>query len=281
MQKYPELMNNIVCFGEVLWDMLPGGRKLGGAPLNVALRAQSVGNKVNIISAVGNDQPGREILKEVKEYSVNTNHIQITENYETSKVLVSLNEKGSASYDIKYPCAWDTIKLVKKDVELVINANAFIYGSLAARDEVTRATLFELLKFASFKVFDINLRPPHYELNSLKKLMNAADFIKMNDDEILEISKKMGHVGDDLEKCMRFMAEETNTSRICVTRGRKGAMLLHKDQLVTNSGYVVTVADTVGSGDSFLAVMISKILPYFPSPIFLITRHFQWVTPII
>ncbi len=253
-------MKNIVCFGEVLWDMLPSGKKLGGAPLNVALRAQSVGNQVKVISAVGNDDLGKEILEKITSYSASIDHIQVNKELETSKVLVSLDEKGSATYRIKFPCAWDAIHLLNRDIEIVKNSDAFIYGSLIARNQESRETLLELLKYAPFKVFDINLRPPHYNLETLKKLMSYADFIKFNDDELFGICKDFGQNEASLEECMRFISKETNTPRICVTRGAEGAILLHNNEMVYNKGYSVTVADTVGSGDSFLAIVVSKML---------------------
>lgn len=253
-------MKNIVCFGEVLWDMLPSGKKLGGAPLNVALRAQSFGNNTTVISSIGDDIQGKEILNEMKAFSADTGHIQVSRNFATSKVLVTLNERGSASYEIKMPCAWDDIELVDKDVECVKGSDVFIYGSLVARSQKSRNTLFELLKHAPFKVFDVNLRPPHYEMTTLLPLMEAADLIKLNDDELFEICARLGSASQTIEECVQFIAQKTNTDRVCVTRGKHGAILFINNQFINNKGYKITVADTVGAGDSFLASLISKLL---------------------
>ncbi|WP_025006770.1 carbohydrate kinase family protein [Marinilabilia salmonicolor] len=253
-------MKSIVCFGEVLWDMLPTGKKLGGAPLNVALRAQSLGNQSTVISAIGNDKNGKEIIDEMKACSANLDYIQTSEKYSTSMVSVHLDDKGSASYEIKMPCAWDDIKLSEKEITLVKNADAFIYGSLIARKKTSRNTLMELLNHSKFNVFDINLRPPHYSMETLLNLMKYAHFIKFNDSEIFEICTGLGHIPDSLEECMKFIAKKTDTSQICVTRGEKGALLLKNDEFVNNKGYQVTVADTVGAGDSFLATLISELL---------------------
>lgn len=253
-------MKNIVCYGEVLWDMLPSGKKLGGAPLNVALRAQSFGNKTAVISSIGNDEIGNEIIDEMKVYSANLEHIQVSKNFETSEVLVHINDKGSASYEIKMPCAWDDIELLDSDIKAVKAADAFIYGSLIARSNTSRLTLFGLLDKAKFNVFDVNLRPPHYNQETLVSLMKHADFIKFNDDEIYEICANMGLKEKSIEECIQFIARSTNTKQICVTLGKDGAILFINNKFVSNKGYTITVADTVGSGDSFLATIISKLL---------------------
>lgn len=240
--------------------MLPTGKKLGGAPLNVALRAQSLGNNTKVISAIGNDEIGNEIIDKMKAHSANLNHIQVSKNFGTSVVLVHLNNKGSASYEIKMPCAWDDIQLLEKDIEVVKNSDAFIYGSLVARSSTSRKTLFDLLAESKFNVFDVNLRPPHFSLETLNSLMKPADFIKFNDDEIVEICANMGQLNKPLEECIRFIANSTNTAQICVTLGEKGAVLFTDNEFIYNKGYKITVADTVGAGDSFLATIVSKLL---------------------
>ena len=253
-------MKNIICFGEILWDMLPTGKKLGGAPLNVALRIQSFGHHVKTISSIGNDKAGEEILLAMKEYTADRSLLQISNQYSTSEVLVTLDKSGSASYEIKMPCAWDDIKLMNKDMAEVKSSDAFIFGSLAARKETSRETLFALIDCANFNVFDVNLRPPHYSLPVLLQMMEKAHFIKFNDDEIVKISSDFGCNETSLEARIQFIAKKTNTSNICVTMGEKGAVLFTHNQFVYNEGYKIQVADTVGAGDSFLATLITRLL---------------------
>lgn len=253
-------MKQIICYGEVLWDMLPSGKKLGGAPLNVALRMQSFAYSSKVISSIGKDAAGDGIVEQIKMHHASLDHLQISQKFATSKVKVSLNETGSASYEIKMPCAWDDIQLLEKDMAAVKAADAFIYGSLVARQLTSRDTLFALLKVSPFSVFDVNLRPPHYELKTLTTLMKQADFIKFNDDEILEIAATMGDQELTLEESIRFIAEETQTTRICVTMGANGAVLFKNDEFIYHKGYQIEVADTVGAGDSFLAALISQLL---------------------
>ncbi|WP_372744678.1 carbohydrate kinase [Lutibacter sp.] len=253
-------MKNIVCFGEVLWDVFPNHKKIGGAPLNVALRLQSLENNVSIITRIGDDSEGMEIKEFIKERGVQIENIQIDSKLKTGEVKVTLNEKGSASYKINFPRAWDTIKFTESAKEITKKADAFIFGSLIARNDVSRETLHQLLQFANYKIFDVNLREPYYTKETINYFMNKADFIKFNDDEIFEIAKSLNFNSDSLEENIKFIAEETNTKSICVTKGKHGAILYYNNTFYYNAGYKIVVADTVGAGDSFLASLINKLL---------------------
>lgn len=253
-------MKKVVCFGEVLWDMLPSGKKLGGAPLNVALRMQSFGCSAQVISSVGGDASGDEIMAHMKAHHASLEHLQVSDHYATSEVLVNLDEKGAATYEIKMPCAWDDIKLLEDDVKTVQAADAFLYGSLISRQQTSRDTLFALLQVSQFNVFDVNLRPPHYDTERLLKLMKYAHFIKLNDDEIFEMCAAIGAKDLNLEESVSYLAAKTQTSNICVTLGAEGALLYQDGEFVYNKGYKIKVADTVGAGDSFLATLISQLL---------------------
>jgi fructokinase len=253
-------MTRIVCFGEVLWDVFPTQKKIGGAPLNVALRLHSFQNDVTIISSVGDDENGKELLRFIEEQGVYTGNIQINKNYETSKVAVILDQKGAASYTITHPCAWDFIEINKRLLSLVKVSDAFIFGSLVSRNKQSETTLKKLLTLSSFAVFDVNLRPPHYTIAVLTNLMKAAHFIKFNDDELLEICTSLGVTLKTIEDQLQFIASHTTTQNICVTKGSKGAVLFYEGTFFYNDGYVVKVADTVGSGDSFLATLIDALL---------------------
>lgn len=253
-------MSNIVCFGEILWDVFPTHKKIGGAPLNVALRAKSFNNDVAMISAIGNDDLGKALLSFLKEHEINTECIQVLEHYKTGEVKVFLDEKGSASYTIDSPCAWDKIELKDSLIETVKASDALVFGSLITRDDTSKHTLFELLEYANYKIFDLNLRPPYYTKETLIFLMEKADFIKFNDDELYEVSAFLGSKSNSLEQNIHYIAKTTNTKRICVTKGAHGAVLLYDGLLYYNSGYRIKVVDTVGAGDSFLGTLISQLL---------------------
>jgi len=253
---------NVISFGEVLFDVFGSEKKIGGAPLNLALRTASYGFPVSMISAIGNDDEGKLILNYIKKNAVDGAGINVCENYDTGIVQVSLNERGSATYEIRFPSAWDFISVDEKIMSTIKEADVFFYGSLACRNEVSQKTLFTLLDSndTMFKVFDVNLRKPFYNIQLLENLMNRADFIKFNDEEILEIATGMGFESDDLKSNIKFISEKTNTPAICVTLGKHGSILLWNDQLYRHEGYPVKVADTVGAGDSFLASLIAKLL---------------------
>ena len=253
-------MAKVTCFGEILWDVFPTHKKIGGAPLNVASRLSSFDNDVTMISAIGQDKYGEKLLDYIKEVGINPSCIQVHNEYKTGKVKVMLNEKGSASYDIKYPRAWDKIRFTEINKKAVKDSDAFVFGSLAARDESSRNTLFNLLELAKYKIFDLNLRPPYYTKELLIKLMNEADFIKFNDDELYEVSGYLDSKYRSMEQNIRFISKKTNTKHICVTKGHHGAVLLYEDKFYYNSGYLIKVIDTVGAGDSFLGSLISQLL---------------------
>jgi len=253
---------SVVSYGEVLFDVFGETKKIGGAPLNIALRVASYGFPVAMISAVGNDEDGKLILEYAKQNNVKTNAIHVSSEYETGIVQVHLNERGSATYDIRFPSAWDHIAVDKQVTDTVKAADVFFYGSLACRNDISKKTLFSLLESnqSMFKVFDVNLRKPFYNIELLKILMNEADFIKFNDEEILEIAAALGYDAKDLEANISFIARRTDTKHICVTLGKHGSILLWNDALYRHSGYQVDVVDTVGAGDSFLASLITGLL---------------------
>ncbi|MCL6217702.1 carbohydrate kinase family protein [Zunongwangia pacifica] len=249
-----------VCFGEILYDVFPNKERIGGAPLNVASRLSSMGIETEMISKVGVDEKGDELLSYLNSRYIETGNILKDEKHSTGIVNVSLSANGSATYKIEYPSAWDKIELKDGMSESVLNADVFIFGSLVCRDEISRNTLFELIEKAHFRVLDFNLRPPHYSKELLMSLIRYAEFIKFNDDELFEIAALLGSKYNSLEQNLHFIAEKSNATSICVTKGRHGAVFLHDKKLYYNSGYQIKVKDTVGAGDSFLATLIAKLL---------------------
>lgn len=248
-------------FGEVLFDVFGDTRKIGGAPLNIALRIKSFGFPVAMISAIGNDDLGDELWQFMQSNGIQLQAVAKLAQLPTGSVTVTLNEHGSATYDIAYPSAWDCIPKSGQTEEVIKNTQVLIYGSLASRHEVSRHTLIDILDHKDlYKVFDVNLRAPHYTYTRLITLMEKADFIKFNDEEIFEITDALGKTNTSLEDSMRTIATLTNTNTICVTRGKDGAVLLWKDEFYYNKGYMVKVVDTVGAGDSFLGTLLCKLL---------------------
>ena len=257
-------MPKITAFGEILWDNLPTGKVLGGAPVNLLTHLAALGADCSVISRCGNDADGAALREAIRRKHVAIDFIQTDPQLATSQVLVQLNDEGCAHYDIVYPCAWDKIQAGEAAKTRVAQSDVFIFGSLSVRDAVSRQALAELLPHASFKIFDVNLRPPHYRLAHLSDMMRQADFIKLNDDELHEIATALGSPYRSIEQNIRFIAEHTHTRQICVTLGKHGALYFCDGELFAHYGYRVTVADTVGAGDSFLAGFIHQYLQRKP-----------------
>ena len=253
-------MSRVVSFGEILWDKLPSGKVPGGAPLNFAYRLNSFQNSLSIISKVGDDSLGKGLTEFLNKNGIDTEHIQISKTYKTGEVNVSIDKNGIADYDILNPVAWDNISLNLKNIELTKNSSVFVFGSLICRNITSRRTLKKLLKIAPFKLFDINLRSPYYNMNLIEELMLSSDFIKFNYEEIEEISTIYINKKVTLENMIETISEKTKTKNICVTMGEKGACYYTNNSFYYQDGFKINVSDTVGAGDSFLATLVEGIL---------------------
>lgn len=244
--------DQILCFGEILWDNLPTGAVEGGAPMNVALHLKQFGIKSLIASSVGNDKKGRGLLGFLEKSGMETSLVQINNNLPTSEVKVWLNEKNNASFEIVEPVAWDDIRLTKDLMEAAKASKAIVFGSLASRNDTTRETLSALLDLDLVKIMDVNLRAPFVKREVIEPLLKRANIVKLNDDELVIIGSWFGFKGkmDALAKQLYdFLSLET----LLVTRGEHGACLIHNNEFFQHAGFKVKVADTVGSGDAFLA----------------------------
>lgn len=248
-----------VCFGEILWDNLPTGRKLGGAPLNVAYHLNTLGIYTEMLTRVGIDPNGFDIMALCKELSVPTTLFQQDSDQPTSTVEVHIDEKKDVRYEIVYPVAWDFIALGPKEIESVGQADFFVFGSLSTRNDISYQTLIELLKVASYKVLDINLRAPFYSKERIFELLTYADLVKMNAEELALVAEWLAIDVQyrDQEKVDVIMAQ-FDIAELIVTYGAAGAVY-HSFSGKFSYHYPalqVEVKDTIGSGDSFLAAFL-------------------------
>jgi fructokinase len=257
------MKTNIICFGEMLWDVLPTGKQPGGAPMNVAVHLKNLGHNPQMISRVGNDELGKELLAFVNEKGVSTDLIQQGETHLTGVVKANVSDKNEVTYKIVQPVAWDYIQSNEVLESAVEDADVFIYGSLAARSLATADTLFRLLKKARFKVFDVNLRAPHFDPSLIQHLLNEADMVKMNAQE-LEILAGWFCPETDEETAIIRLATRFDIQTICITKGEYGALLWTQGQFYRSGGFEVEVKDTIGSGDSFLAALLTCLLQQQP-----------------
>lgn len=245
----------VACFGEMLWDVLPTGRQPGGAPLNVAVHLHNFGLDAQIISRVGHDDLGAELLAFVVGKGLSTRYVQRGETYLTGVVKANVSNSQEVTYQIVKPVAWDFIHYDAELSALVQSADAFVFGSLAARHAPSRETLYRLLQQARLKVFDVNLRPPHYTRDVVTYLLNQADVVKFNHHELAELAGWFG-VSPDEATALRWLAERFGLQAVCVTQGADGATLWVDHHLYRSPGIAVQVLDTIGSGDAFLAALL-------------------------
>jgi fructokinase len=250
--------HQVVCFGEVLWDILPTGAVPGGAPMNVAYHLQKLNKNPALITRIGIDKRGQDLMNIFSGHGVCTDYFQVDDKYETGKVFAHANEYNEVMYDIIKPVAWDFIVWDDSFRELISNTEYFVFGSLAARNKVSKDTLFQLLESAKNKVLDINLRSPHYNRRLVEQLLRKADFVKMNLEELELIT---GWFSDhtSVENRLASIGDKFDLSNMVVTMGGDGALLLMNGEITKHPGFKVKVKDTVGSGDAFLAGLLYKL----------------------
>ncbi|MFP7654503.1 carbohydrate kinase family protein [Chryseobacterium proteolyticum] len=248
----------VVCFGEVLWDIFPQGSRAGGAPFNVAYHVSKTGIDAKVLSRIGNDDLGNQLVSQIKNWGMTTDYIQVDADKPTSTVVATIDEDNEASYEIINEVAWDYIENLPELTELVSHAQAFIFGSLSARNKKTRETLFKLLEHAKLKIFDVNFRPPFIEVQLIKDLLHQADIVKMNKAEMRQIIDFLNEEYIDEDQSAALIQDYFKIKEIVLTKGSKGARYFKGTESYTCPAVPITIADTVGSGDSFLAGFISK-----------------------
>jgi fructokinase len=252
---------SIVCFGEILWDLLPTGKIAGGAPMNVAFHAKTFGLNAGLISRVGADELGQELTAFLRERDISTRFVQVDQTFPTGIVHVALDTNGSPSYEIVQPVAWDYINSDEETKKVVRNADAIVFGSLVCRTNRTKNTLLELLELAPLRVFDVNLRPPFFSRELIEELLPKANVVKMNDVELQIIADWHGIDGRDTQK-MDFLKNHYGIDTLIVTMGADGARVQNQQGQFFQTGFNVKVQDTIGSGDAFLGAFLSKFLKH-------------------
>src|SRR5690606_35561721 len=214
-----------VCFGEVLWDNLLTGRKLGGAPLNVAYHLNKLSIHTDMLTRVGDDVDGEDIIALCEELAIPLTLFQKDSKYPTSTVEVHIDENKDVRYEIVFPVAWDNIALGEKEIETVYKADFFVFGSLSTRNNASYQTLQTLLKVANYKVLDVNLRAPHYTKERIFELLHYADLVKMNEEELGFVAMWLGLPDTDTDGTKAEAVMTTfNVNELIVTYGAKGAI---------------------------------------------------------
>lgn len=249
----------VVCFGEVLWDILPSGSVPGGAPINVAYHLHKLGKEPALITRVGYDKEGMDLVKIFSSYQVCTDFFQVDYEYETGKVFGRPNEAGDMTYEIMASSAWDHIHWDGGFTALADGCEYLVFGSLAARNKVSRDTLFRLLSTAKRRVLDINLRSPFYSKGLIEELMGNCDVLKLNLDELDLLTGWFSNYASVQDRVMAI-SERFDIGTVVVTLGAEGAMLYDGGIFYQHKGHRVRVVDTVGAGDAFLAGFLKCLL---------------------
>jgi fructokinase len=249
----------VICYGEILWDLLPSGELPGGAPMNVAYHLNKLGHSPAVITRIGMDERGNKLVGLLEGKNISTAFVQLDKLLPTGIVYATPNEHHEMEYDIVAPVAWDVIEWNDDLPELFNNQNYFVFGSLIARNTTSRDTLFRLLEIAKNKVLDINLRPPHYTNKLLQDLLFKATIAKLNLAELNFISSWFGEYSS-IEDRINVVLDKFKLETVIVTKGGDGAMINIGGRVFSHPGFKVVVQDTVGSGDSFLAAIIAGLI---------------------
>ncbi len=248
----------IVGLGEVLWDLLPAGRQLGGAPANFVYNVNCLGDHGLVASAVGDDRLGRELVDRFRQIPLSLDYLQVTPARPTGTVPVEVDAGGQPTFTITEEVAWDFLEWTPEWHELALSADAVCFGSLAQRSPRSSETIRSFLdstRDSALRVFDVNLRDPFCSPEVVLPSLELANVVKLNSEELVRV-QRMLHIGDrDPEAAARRLLRDFRLRLVCVTRGAGGGWLVSGDDVAEHPGFAAEVADTVGSGDAFTAAL--------------------------
>jgi fructokinase len=247
----------IIGIGEVLWDLLPSGKQLGGAPANFAYHARSLGADARIISRVGNDENGRQIISRLQQLGLSTDCVETDPVVPTGTVSVELTSDGQPHYIIHQNVAWDHLIGEGNAERAITQADATCFGTLAQRSETSRTNILRLLQIApqnSLRILDVNLRQQYFSREIIENSLRHANALKVNDAE-LPLIAEMFNLSGEPRSLMTALADKFRLRLVACTRGGHGSLLLSQNTWSEHPGFPAKVADTIGAGDSFTAAI--------------------------
>lgn len=253
----------IVGLGEVLWDLLPVGKQLGGAPANFAYMANLLGDRGIVASRIGSDALGAELRDALTRLGLDTSFVQSDPVHPTGTVKVEIDRAGQPSYEITESVAWDFLEINREWLLLARQADAICFGSLAQRSPKSRETIRMFLGAArpdAARVFDVNLRQDFYSATVIAESAKLADILKLNDSELPRVMQLLGLVYDEERSSAERLLRATGVKLVCVTRGSRGSLLVDGNASNEHPGSSVPVADAVGAGDAFAAALVHHFL---------------------
>lgn len=256
--------------GELLWDMFPEGKQLGGAPANFAYMTSLLGDEGIVASRVGSDALGRAAGRRLERLGVRARHLQLDPDHPTGTVQVSVDPAGQPTFDIAESVAWDYFAWTPEWRALAERADAVCFGSLAQRSPQSRATVrafLRALRPGTTRVFDVNLRQSFYDAETLSESAKLADIMKVNTDELAIVAKllRIPFIYDEL-RAAHWLRDILGLKLVCITRGAKGSLIVSADETSEHPGYRIHVADTVGAGDAFTAALVYHYLRHASVP---------------
>ncbi len=253
----------VVGLGEILWDMLPAGKQLGGAPSNFAYISSLLGNEGIVASRIGNDELGSEALRKLTALGVTTGFLQGDPAHSTGTVQVQVDQAGQPKFEIAESVAWDFMDWTPQWQALASEADAICFGSLAQRSTASRATIRSFLAAAQKKavrVFDVNLRQKFFSAEILTGSMKLVDIVKLNHEELPQIMQLFGLAHQTEIASADSLMQHHHLKLICVTRAERGSLLISQSGLNEHPGYRIHVADAIGAGDAFTAGLVCEYL---------------------
>lgn len=257
------MKKRVVGLGEVLWDLLPGGACLGGAPANFAYITTLMGDQGIVASRVGEDSRGIDALRRMEELGLDIDYVQTDRQHPSGVVNVAVDGNGVAQYEIAHPVAWDFLEWNSDWQQLACDADAVCFGSLAQRSEKSRTTILQFLEATPehvLKVFDVNLRQSYYTAEIVSASLRLADIVKLNEDELPTLMGLLKFAARGEKPSARALLRQYGLRMVCITRGNRGSLLVQGDEISEHPGFRVRVADTVGSGDAFTAGLVHEYL---------------------
>jgi fructokinase len=254
----------IVGLGELLWDLFPDGKQLGGAPANFAYCSSLLGDRGIAASRIGNDGLGAEALEKLSGLGLETSFIQLDDAHPTGTVNVRVDRKGEPTFEITNSVAWDFLAWEPSWQSLAKEADAVCFGSLAQRAPCTRETIRAFLaavRPGTARIFDVNLRQSYYSEEVLSQSIQHADILKLNHEELPRVAKILGLAeGGSEEACAKQFLDRYALKLVCVTRGARGSFLMSRTETDQHAGFRVPVVDAVGAGDAFTAALVHHFL---------------------
>jgi fructokinase len=248
----------MVGLGELIWDFLPNGKQLGGAPTNFACMSRLLGNQAAVASRIGGDELGREAHARLAALGVSTEYLQVDREHPTGTVRVRLDERGEAHFAMNENSAWDYLEWTNRWAELSLKADVVCFGTLGQRVEPARRTIIRFLEATrpdAVRIFDVNLRHTFFNRDMLARALELATVVKLNQPELSTLGRMLGFGAETDERLARRLLDEFDLKLVAITRGERGSLLVTGEACSEHEGVRVVVKDTIGAGDAFVAAL--------------------------